>query len=157
MKLILTSLISIFLFISIAKANNFNCLVEAIYHEARSEETVSQLAVANVILTRVESSNFPDTICKVVHQGRYWKKNPVRNKCHFSYWCDGKSERMKNFKALKKVLSVAEMALKGVQIKQTLGATHYHAAYVTPSWASDPRFKSLGQVGLHIFYIDMRE
>ena len=74
MKLILTSLISIFLFISIAKANNFNCLVEAIYHEARSEETVSQLAVANVILTRVESSNFPDTICKVVHQGRYWKK-----------------------------------------------------------------------------------
>jgi len=157
MKLVLTSLIASFLLISTAKANDFNCLVEAIYHEARSEETVSQLAVANVILTRVESSNFPNTICKVVHQGRYWKKNPVRNKCHFSYWCDGKSERMKDLKALKKVLSVAEMALRGVQIKQTIGATHYHAAYVTPSWASDPHFKLLGQIGLHIFYIDMRE
>lgn len=157
MKLVLTSLIASFLLISTAKANDFNCLVEAIYHEARSEKMIPQLAVANVILTRVESSNFPDTICKVVHQGRYWKKNPVRNKCHFSYWCDGKSERMKDLKALKKVLSVAEMALRGVQIKQTIGATHYHAAYVTPSWASDPHFKLLGQIGLHIFYIDMRE
>tara|TARA_Y100001951_G_C11252617_1_gene247389 strand:+ start:273 stop:746 length:474 start_codon:yes stop_codon:yes gene_type:complete len=157
MKLVLTSLIASFLLISTAKANDFNCLVEAIYHEARSEEMIPQLAVANVILTRVENSNFPDTICKVVHQGRYWKKNPVRNKCHFSYWCDGKSERMKDLKALKKVLSVAEMALRGVQIKQTIGATHYHAAYVTPSWASDPHFKLLGQIGLHIFYIDMRE
>ena len=157
MKLVLTSLIASFLLISTAKANDFNCLVEAIYHEARSEEMIPQLAVANVILTRVESSNFPNTICKVVHQGRYWKKNPVRNKCHFSYWCDGKSERMKDLKALKKVLSVAEMALRGVQIKQTIGATHYHAAYVTPLWASDSHFKSLGQIGTHLFYIDMRE
>jgi spore germination cell wall hydrolase CwlJ-like protein len=157
MRLMLGTLIAIFLFISAAKANDFNCLVEAIYHEARSEDVLSQLAVANVILTRVESSNFPNTICKVVHQGKYWKGNPIRNRCHFSYWCDGKSERMTDLKSLIKILSVAEMALKGTQIKQTVGATHYHAAYVTPFWSSDPQFKSLGQIGTHIFYIDMRE
>ena len=140
-----------------AKADDFNCLVEALYHEARSESFVGMLSVANVILTRKESSNFPDTICKVVHQGKYWKDNPVRDKCHFSYWCDGRPERFTDMAGLIKSINVAEMSLKGIQIKQTVGATHYHASYVTPGWASDPNFKSLGQIGTHVFYIDMRE
>ena len=139
------------------KADDFNCLVEALYHEARSESFVGMLSVANVILTRKENSNFPDTICKVVHQGKYWKDNPVRDKCHFSYWCDGRPERFTDMAGLIKSINVAEMSLKGIQIKQTVGATHYHASYVTPGWASDPNFKSLGQIGIHVFYIDMRE
>ena len=53
-----------------AKADNFNCLVEAVYHEARSESLLGMLSVANVILTRKENSNFPNTICQVVHQGK---------------------------------------------------------------------------------------
>jgi len=140
-----------------AKADNFDCLVEALYHEARSESFIGMLSVANVILTRKESSNFPDTICKVVHQGKYWKDNPVRDKCHFSYWCDGRPERFTDMTGLIKSINVAEMSLKGIQIKRTVGATHYHASYVTPGWASDPNFKSLGQIGIHVFYIDMRE
>tara|TARA_R110002020_G_scaffold177199_1_gene369966 strand:+ start:308 stop:784 length:477 start_codon:yes stop_codon:yes gene_type:complete len=157
MKKILLALTFLLISMSTTEANEFDCLVEAIYHEARSEEMIPQLAVANVILVRVESSDFPDTICKVVHQGKYWEGNPVRDRCQFSYWCDGKSEKMPNIEALIKVISVAQMSLKGVQVKQTVGATHYHASYVTPSWASDPRLKSVGAVGLHIFYIDMRE
>ena len=39
-----------------AEDTDYECLVEAIYHEARSEEMVGMLAVANVILTRQESS-----------------------------------------------------------------------------------------------------
>ena len=140
-----------------AKADDFNCLVEALYHEARSESFIGMLSVANVILTRKESSNFPDTICKVVHQGKYWKDNPVRDKCHFSYWCDGRPERFTDMTGLIKSINVAEMSLNGIQAKQTVGATHYHASYVTPGWASDPSFKSLGQIGIHVFYIDMRE
>ena len=153
-KIILISLS--FLFIFPVKADDFDCLVEAVYHEGRSESMIAQLAIANVILTRVESSKYPDSICGVVHQGMYWKGNPVRNRCKFSYWCDGKSESMQNIKALLKVSNVAEMALKGVQVKQTVGATYYHANYVMPFWASNPRFKSVGAVGTHIFYIDMR-
>ena len=140
-----------------AKADNFDCLVEALYHEARSESFIGMLSVANVILTRKESSNFPDTICKAVHQGKYWKGNPVRDKCHFSYWCDGRPERFTDIAGLIKSINVAEMSLKGIQTKQTVGATHYHASYVTPGWASDPNFKSLGQIGIHVLYIDMRE
>ena len=154
MRLLTTTLAIFFLLISTTKADDFNCLVEALYHEARSESFIGMLSVANVILTRKESSNFPDTICKVVYQGKYWKGNPIKDKCHFSYWCDGRPERFTDMEGLIKSINVAEMSLNGIQIKQTVGATHYHASYVTPRWASNSYFKSLGQLGNHIFYID---
>ena len=155
MKIILTTLVISFLLTSIAKADEFNCLVEAVYHEARSEEMIPMLAVANVILTRKESSNFPNTICGVVHQAKKFMGKIIKYKCQFSYWCDGKVETFTDMEGLLKSISVAEMSLKGVQIKQTVGATHYHASYVTPRWASNPHFKSLGQLGTHLFYLDM--
>tara|TARA_R110000787_G_C13335376_1_gene437731 strand:+ start:470 stop:943 length:474 start_codon:yes stop_codon:yes gene_type:complete len=154
MKLILTTLIVSFILISTVKADEFDCLVEAIYHEARSEDMIPMLAVANVILNRVKHKKFPNTICEVVHQGKYWKDNPVRDKCHFSYWCDGRPERFTDMTGLIKSINVAEMSLKGIQIGQTSQATHYHAYYVTPKWASNSTFKVLGQVGTHIFYLD---
>ena len=49
---------------------------EAIYFEARSESFIGQLAVANVILERVSNKYFPNTICKVVKSGKYFKGNP---------------------------------------------------------------------------------
>ena len=154
MRLLVATLVIFFLLISITKANDFNCLVEALYHEARSESFIGMLSVANVILTRKESSKYPNTICEVVHQGKYWKGNPIKDKCHFSYWCDGRPERFADIAGLIKSINVAEMSLKGIQVKQTVGSTHYHASYVTPKWASNPHFKSVGQIGNHIFYID---
>ena len=154
MRLLVVTLVIFFLLISTTKADDFDCLVEALYHEARSESLLGMLSVANVILTRKECSNFPNTICKVVHQGKYWKGNPIKDKCHFSYWCDGRPERFTDIVGLIKSINVAEMSLKGIQVRQTVGSTHYHASYVTPRWASNPHFKSLGQLGNHIFYID---
>jgi spore germination cell wall hydrolase CwlJ-like protein len=154
MKLILTTLVVSFILISSVKADDFNCLVEALYHEARSEDIVPMLAVANVILNRVKHKKFPNTICEVVHQGKYWKGNPVRDKCHFSYWCDGRPEKFTDMTGLIKSINVAEMSLKGIQVRQTSQATHYHAYYVTPKWASNSAFKLLGQIGTHIFYLD---
>jgi len=155
MRLLTTTLVTLFLLISAAKADEFNCLVEALYHEARSESFIGMISVANVVLTRKESSNFPNTICKVVHQGKYWKGNPIKDKCQFSYWCDGKPERFIDIEGLIKSLNVAEMSLNGIQVKKTVGSTHYHASYVTPRWALNPHFKSIGQIGTHIFYLDM--
>ena len=154
MRLLLATLVIFFLLISTTKADDFNCLVEALYHEARSESLLGMLSVANVILTRKESSNFPNTICKVVHQGKYWKGNPIKDKCHFSYWCDSRPERFTDMVGLIKSINVAEMSLKGIQVRQTVGSTHYHASYVTPRWVSNLHFKSVGQIDNHIFYID---
>ena len=142
---------------STVKASELNCLVEAVYYEARSEPLVAQLAVANVVLERVRDERFPSTICEVVHQGRYNKKGqPIRHKCMFSYWCDGKPERMKEIEALKTAISVSEMAINGVIVEATVGATHYHANYVRPHWRLAHTFMELGQLGKHIFYLDMR-
>ena len=68
-KLLLVSMLLITM-LSTAKANEFECLVEAIYHEARGEEFIGMLAVAGVVLTRKESSKYPNTICGVVHQAK---------------------------------------------------------------------------------------
>ena len=142
---------------STVKASELNCLVEAVYYEARSEPVIAQLAVANVVLERVRDERFPNTICEVVHQGRYNRKgHPIRHKCMFSYWCDGKPERMKEIEALKTAISVSEMAINGVVVEVTVGATHYHAIYVRPHWILSHKFMELGQLGRHIFYLDTR-
>jgi spore germination cell wall hydrolase CwlJ-like protein len=150
-KYILSSLL-LLLLISPAKADERICLVEAVYFEARSETFMGKLAVVNVILERMHDKSFPNTICGVVKQGRYWEGNPIRNKCQFSYWCDGKSESMHNIKALEEVIKVVQLALSGVSLRNTLGATYYHAVYVSPSWATSKEFVFMDTIGKHVFY-----
>ena len=138
-----------------SKANDLDCLVEAIYYEARSEGVIPKIAVANVILQRVKDKRYPSTICEVVHQGKKRNGRMVRNRCQFSYYCDGKEERIKDYTSLIEVMDVASLVLEGILLERTQGATHYHAYYVKPRWAiKTKRFKNLGRVGAHIFYID---
>ena len=150
-KYILSSLL-LLLLINPAKADERTCLVEAVYFEARSETFIGKLAVANVILERMYNKSFPNTICGVVKQGMYWEGKPLRNKCQFSYWCDGKTESMNNSKALEDVVKAVQFTLDGVMLRNTLGATHYHAVYVSPSWAVSKEFVLMDTVGEHIFY-----
>ena len=135
------------------------CIAMAVYFEARGEPMVGQVAVAQVIMSRVTDERFPDTPCEVVKEGYYYTWNseiPIRDKCQFSFWCDGKPETIANVDAYNQAVTASELAFKGVVLGITSGATHYHAAYVYPYWASDDEFVSLGQVGSHIFYIDTR-
>ena len=155
--LILLSIIFVLCLSSTAYAkeetNNFKCLVEAIYHEARSEPFIGQLAVANVILERVALPKFPNTICGVVHAGKRWKGNIIKNQCAFSYFCDGKKEWYDvDKKSVSVAYDVASLAVEGVMVYSTLGATHYHASYVVPFWSN--HLKRLEQIGTHIFYVD---
>ena len=158
-KLVVTLVLAtvmIVLMSSRSKADELACLSEAVYFEARSESFIAQLAVANVVLERVKNNNYPDTICEVVRQGKYINGQPIRDKCHFSYWCDGKPERIKNIKAYKEAIDAASLAMQGVKVDITLGATHYHANYVDPYWSKNPTFIYLGAIGTHIFYVDSR-
>jgi spore germination cell wall hydrolase CwlJ-like protein len=153
-KLFATSLIAAAIWSNTAKADEQACLIEAVYFEARSESFMAQLAVANVIIERVKRDSYPKTICGVVRQGVYRNGKPVRHKCMFSYYCDGKPEVIANTKAYEISSSVASLAMQGVIVSNTDGATHYHASYVQPYWSLDSNFIMLGQVGQHIFYID---
>ena len=67
-----------------------HCLAEAMYFEARNQGWKGMLAVGVVIQNRVKDPRYPSDICSVVRQGKYWQGHPVKHKCQFSYYCDGK-------------------------------------------------------------------
>ncbi|MGI9383713.1 MAG: cell wall hydrolase [Methyloligellaceae bacterium] len=122
------------------------CLATAIYFEARSEPVRGQLAVAQVIMNRVRSSDYPDTICGVVFQGQ-WR----RNACQFSFACDGIADVPKEQSYWKLANQLAKRVTDGKAWLADVGhATHYHANYVKPRWRRDmDKVKSIGR---HIFY-----
>ena len=136
----------------------FICLALNTYHEAKNQSTVGQIATAQVVMNRVEDRRFPNTVCEVVKQGPTrpsWedpnKEYPIKHRCQFSWYCDGKSDVPKNEKAWKKAQDVAFLVLYDkIKLDVTEGATHYHATYVKPAWAKTK--KRTTQIEKHIFY-----
>ena len=126
------------------------CLAEAIYFEARGEDIIGMIAVGQVIINRVNDERFDDTICSVVHAGHYYENYPIRNRCQFSYWCDGKPERYGDIKAFEMVMIATQSILDNIRIEGLDYATHYHASHITPYWSQ--AFKRVRQIGGHIFY-----
>lgn len=128
------------------------CLALNIYHESRGEITAGQIAVANVVMTRVNDVRYPDTVCGVVKDGTYWRGNPVRHRCAFSWWCDGRSDRPLDVRSWLTANRLASDVISGISHDITDGATHYHTVEVQPSWINDRGMVRLGQIGNHIFY-----
>lgn len=134
-----------------------HCLALAIYYEARGESEDGQIAVSQVILNRVDSKRYPNTICGVVFQNAHW-----RNRCQFSFACDGKPERPRNAKVWASSKLLARQMLCGPECSGELldppaakgrmrHATHYHATYVRPGWSR--RMRLVGRIGQHRFYV----
>lgn len=133
------------------------CLSLNVYHESRSDNLAGRISVADVVLNRVDSKHFPDTICGVVNQAKTrvnWKGNivPVRGMCHFSWYCDGLSDEPLEEGAWEDAQIVAEMVLRGGWRGISEGSTHYHAIYVEPNWISDRGMVPVGRIGEHKFY-----
>lgn len=122
------------------------CLAEGIYFEARGEDVKGQAAVAQVILNRVRNPAYPSTICGVVYQNKSW-----RNRCQFSFACDGTRPRVRSQQHYRMAQEVAMAVTAGkVFIPEVGSATHYHATYVNPRWART--MEKMKKIGLHIFY-----
>jgi len=116
------------------------CLALNVYHEARSEDYLGQLAVAEVTLNRVASNKYPDTVCDVV-----WQRK------QFSWTHDGKSDKPYERTAWVRAVKVASDALETEDMSVVgEGVTHYHADYVTPSWSR--KLTRVARVGRHVFY-----
>ena len=131
------------------------CLATAIYFEARGEPTVGQMAVGQVIMSRVADYRYPDNVCDVVKEGYYYSWNPeipIPDKCQFSFWCDGKDETITDQEAYTHAEDIAWGLLEGDLniIDLTDGATHYHAWWVHPSWTD--MFTRTVRIDNHIFY-----
>jgi spore germination cell wall hydrolase CwlJ-like protein len=124
------------------------CIAVAVYFEARGEPSAGQIAVAQVIQNRIEDPRYPDNACAVVKQGYYWNGNPIRNKCQFSFYCDGKSDNPRNTQSWYNALYIAHLS-KSVP-DTTEGATHYHSTKVFPEWAYTGEITTT--INKHIFY-----
>ena len=125
--------------------DQFACLAEALYFEARGESIKGQFAVAEVILNRVDSRKYPNSICGVVNQGA-----ERRNACQFSYTCDGRADRISEQASYARVAKVARIMIDGAPRALTGGATHFHTTNVRPRWAN--RFPNTAKIGTHLFY-----
>ena len=121
------------------------CLTSAIYYEAGQESTDGQRGVAQVVLNRVRHPAFPANVCGVVYEG-----STRATGCQFTFTCDGSLNRQPMLGEWRRARSVAEAALAGYVYKPVGTATHYHADYVVPYWASTLTKNAV--VGAHIFY-----
>jgi spore germination cell wall hydrolase CwlJ-like protein len=110
------------------------CLAKVVVHEAGNQSRAGQLAVAQVVMNRVRSPRFPNTICSVVLQrGQFFnvdRYNPPRD----ARW--------------RRALEVARDARAGISPPVVGNATFFHAAYA-PAFRGRVRVARLGD---HIFY-----
>jgi len=149
------------------------CLTENMYHEARSDGYAGMYATTMVVMNRVNDWRYPDTICEVVKEGpikESWTTAqhkqlleedrvfyPVRNKCQFSWYCDGRADTMHDEASLYVAKEIAHLVLSNyyetdVIVDITEGATHYHATSVMPYWVGSRDMAKVTQIGSHIFY-----
>lgn len=127
------------------------CLALNIYHEAASEKRLGKDAVAHVTLNRVSHPRFNNSVCNVVYAGQHYRTAngnylPVKNKCQFSWYCDGKPDQLNlvhadgkpnfiNIKAWEESIQAAQDALLGITVDPTKGATHYfNPRLANPAW-----------------------
>ena len=122
-----------------------DCLTAAIYYEAAQESEIGKRGVAQVILNRARHPAFPSSICGVVYQGSERKTG-----CQFTFTCDGSLARKPSRDGWDAARRVAVAALSGY-VEPSVGmATHYHADYVVPYWASS--LAKIAKLDHHIFY-----
>ena len=127
-------------------SNELHCLALNIYHEARGESEKGKRAVGHVVMNRVTDRRFPTSVCQVVRQGGERR----RNRCQFSWWCDGRSDRPRNRTAWNASIEIAYEIIAGLSSDPTGGALWYHADYVQPYWRK--AFTRGPKIGQHIFY-----
>jgi len=147
------------------------CLAQNIYFEAGIDNLAGMAGVADVTLNRVVDARYGNTVCDVIHHAVYresWTTKqtpdendavyyPVKNKCAFSWFCDGLPDTIpygsSNWK--KSQLVAWDMYMTGKWRGISEGSTHYHATYATfgqGDWRRDRGMQLIGRIGAHIFY-----
>jgi len=150
--------------------SDIECMARNIYFEAGNQSKAGMIAVARVVVNRVQDTRFPNNVCDVIYEGpmrESWKtkqdpniKNedrifyPVRDRCQFSWYCDGKPDDIvsrENNIAWRQAQDIAYLVLVHNKYNGIVdGATHYHADYVDPDW--NKTITLITHIDDHIFY-----
>jgi N-acetylmuramoyl-L-alanine amidase len=116
------------------------CLATAVYFEAMGESLEGQLAVANVVINRARSNQYPSSWCGVVKQ-----------KAQFSFVRHGRFPKIDvNCEAWARAQSIARIAALNLSSALPTDVLWYHADYVAPKWRTN--LTKVSKIGAHIFY-----
>ncbi len=160
--------------------DELKCMAENIYFEGRAEPMVGKVAIGKVVMNRIEDTRFPNSICGVVKQGpvrESWKTKkdptlakkdrkyyPIKNRCQFSWWCDGQKDIIwatymngevieSNMTAWRDSINVALWLMSGELKDPTYGAVFYYNPNIAnPSWGAV--YKETAIIGNHRFMKD---
>ena len=131
--------------------DDLKCMAENIYYEAGNQSYVGKLAVGQVVLNRVKTPGYPNTVCKVIYEGSQSAHTSI---CQFSWLCEADRKAInKSSEYWKQSLKAASELLskRGMVLDITEGATNYHADYIKdPPWSKQLHF--VAQIDQHIFY-----
>ena len=133
--------------------NDYHCLASNIYWEARNQPLLGKLAVAQVTQNRVDNMRYPDTICNVVKQTKFYPSGRIDlHSCQFSWYCDGMGDEPleHEFDVYEEAFYLAVDFIEERPLDVTEGSTHYHSIKVNPSWANT--LEKIVQIEEHIFY-----
>ena len=157
------------------------CMAQNVYFEARHESMVGKIAVAHVVMNRIEDKKWPNTVCEVVKEGpvrESWKTKkdptlakedrkyyPRRDRCQFSWYCDGKADMLwvtykdgtvipENMTAWRDSIHVALFLMNGdYSMDPTDGAVFYYNPHIAnPSWGAV--YDETAMIGNHRFMKD---
>lgn len=123
------------------------CMTQNVYWEAAHEPPEGKIAVAQVVMNRVESGLFPSDPCQVIYQKTQVYSTVI---CQFSWACDRASQMRPIQKELwRESQEAAKMVLlEGFRLPSVRTALYYHAEYINPKWGR----KRVAHIGRHIFY-----
>ncbi len=129
-----------------SRAKSEKCLAEAVYFESRGEAVRGQIAVAQVVMNRVFSGKYPDTVCGVVYQNKY-----RHFACQFTFACDNNPDVIREPEMWERARKISKAMLDGqIWLPEVGKSTHYHAYWVRPSWVAE--MKKTYKFGVHTFY-----
>lgn len=119
----------------IATTDERQCLVRAMYFESNRSSYEGSMAVGTVVMNRVESDHFPNTICGVVGQHRQFAPGVLTTPM--------------DPKQMKTAVNAADSVLKGGRYAPVGKAMHFHAV----SYRNPYPAKYMTVAGGNAFYL----
>ena len=141
-----------------------DCMTANIYFEANNQKILGQQLVAKSVMNRFNDGKYTqgkdNTLCNIITAGLKDKDGtPLKNKCQYSWYCDGKSDRVNlNKVVIHRAWGIAtEVATRMLNGSMTYdsGLTHYHTYAVSPNWKDADNMHYITRVGAHLTYVEI--
>lgn len=110
------------------------CMTDAIYFEARGESLKGKLAVAHVILNRIDSG-YGSGVCDTLSKPKQFP------------WF-GKNKKIIEIKTYESIKELSKSILDGKTKDPTNGCIFFHEKTLNPNW----KYKKIVEIDSHIFY-----